>query len=101
MDRYFEEFLQPRSNSKIHDLLQLGLLPPIPGLYREDAMRPRGLSSDHLTVPLRDCSLESFEQFRQRTGQPPVDGLLITHGYKGCAPRVTLRDRATHVQLCL
>ena len=37
---FFEEFLQPRSACKIHDLLKLGLLPQIDGIYRQDALCP-------------------------------------------------------------
>ena len=34
---YFTEFLSPRSTLGLRDLLYLGLLPPIPGLYRDEA----------------------------------------------------------------
>jgi len=33
---YFTEFLSPRSTLGLRDLLYLGLLPPVPGLYRDD-----------------------------------------------------------------
>jgi ribonuclease J len=52
---YFTEFLSPRSGLGLRDLLYLGLLPPVPGLYRdngEDTLFPsdleRGLLGDHL-----------------------------------------------------
>jgi ribonuclease J len=51
---YFTEFLSPRSTLGLRDLLYLGLLPPVPGLYRddgEDTLFPsdleRGLLRDH------------------------------------------------------
>lgn len=34
--RYFEEYLKPRSGRGLVDLLHLGLLPPLGGIYRED-----------------------------------------------------------------
>jgi len=42
---FFEEFLQPRSNSKYYDLTKLGLLPKIDGIYRKDVFCPEGLVS--------------------------------------------------------
>jgi ribonuclease J len=52
---YFTEFLSPRSTLGLRDLLYLGLLPPVPGLYRddgEDTLFPsdleRDLLGDHL-----------------------------------------------------
>lgn len=37
---YFDEFLQPRSTFGLSDLLALGFLPPLKGLYREDLEYP-------------------------------------------------------------
>ena len=42
---FFEEFLQPRSNSKYHDLTKLGLLPKLDGIYRKDVFCPEGLEA--------------------------------------------------------
>lgn len=74
--RYFEEFLKPRSNRGLTDLFELGLLPPVKGLYREDLELPgedlwgrvgRGYrSSDGKTVPVRDAQ---------------VDALFLSHGH--------------------
>ena len=44
---FFEEFLQPRSGTKIHDLLKLGLLPHIDGVYRQDALCPNHFENYH------------------------------------------------------
>jgi len=35
-DKYFEEYLKPRSGAGLLDLLTLGLLPPLQGIYRDD-----------------------------------------------------------------
>lgn len=37
---YFDEFLQPRSSFGLSDLLYLGFLPPLRGLYRDDLEYP-------------------------------------------------------------
>jgi len=34
--RFYEEFLNPRTHSAVGDLLALGLVPDLPGLYRDD-----------------------------------------------------------------
>ncbi len=38
--RYFEEYLKPRPSSGLRDLLELGLLPTLPGIYRSDLTSP-------------------------------------------------------------
>ncbi|MCR4397534.1 MAG: exonuclease [Firmicutes bacterium] len=66
---YFDEFLTPRATHGIGDLLELGLLPPLRGIYREDLeMAGSGMW--------------------ERAGRSPgfrdgvrVDGLLLTHGH--------------------
>ena len=35
---FYEEFLQPRTNSGLRDLLALGILPKIDGVYRQDLL---------------------------------------------------------------
>lgn len=40
--RYFEEFLQPRSRAGLVDLVHMGLLPPLRGIYRSDMVDPAG-----------------------------------------------------------
>lgn len=40
--RYFEEFLAPRSRAGLLDLIHLGLLPPLRGIYRSDMEDPAG-----------------------------------------------------------
>ena len=57
---YFSEFLQPRKANGINDFLELGLLPKIKGIYREDY--------------LKHCGMEFSEE-------PAVDGLLLSHAH--------------------
>ena len=42
MADYYSEFCQPRSHSYLGDQVELGLLPEMPGLYREDHVRKAG-----------------------------------------------------------
>lgn len=40
--KFFSEFMQPRKCAGLSDFFKLGLLPDIPGLYREDYLRHMG-----------------------------------------------------------
>ena len=57
---YLSEFLQPRKANGICDFVELGLLPYIKGIYREDYLRHVGLSYPD---------------------KPSVDGVLISHSH--------------------
>ncbi len=66
---YFDEFLAPRTTHGIGDLLDLGLLPPLRGIYRAD-----------LDIPGKGW----WERASGRPGfreDARVDGLLLTHGH--------------------
>lgn len=59
-NEYLSEFLQPRKANGILDFVQLGLLPCIKGIYREDYLRHVGLSHPE---------------------KPSIDGVLISHSH--------------------
>jgi ribonuclease J len=69
---FFNEYLRPRTARGLLDLLALGLIPPLEGLYRED-LAPPGL----------------WERFRERPlyldlrrgGAPSADAVLISHAH--------------------
>jgi ribonuclease J len=65
--RYFEEYLKPRAGAGLRDVLEMGLLPPLEGLYREDLL-PAG---------------DFWERYRS-PHQPrldKVDGVLVSHAH--------------------
>ncbi len=80
--KFFEEYLQPRSNSKFHDLLKLGLLPEIDGIYRKDAMQPEGLKEieESPSKPLWECDLKSYEEAKSNDEWTP-DAIFISHAH--------------------
>ena len=57
---YFSEFLQPRKGNGIMDFVEMGLLPNINGIYRDDYLRHSGLNS---------------------TENRSVDGVLLSHAH--------------------
>jgi ribonuclease J len=63
--RYFEEYLKPRAGAGLLDLLELGLLPPLQGLYRED-----------LT-----CGADLWLRFEPIASLAEVDGVLVSHAH--------------------
>jgi ribonuclease J len=52
---YFDEFMKPRSFAAVADLLALDLVPPLPGLYRQD--------------------------LGGRPGPAPIDAVLVSHAH--------------------
>ncbi|CDG64603.1 RNA-metabolising metallo-beta-lactamase [Methanobacterium sp. MB1] len=59
-NQFFSEFLQPRAGNGILDFLELGLLPDVKGIYREDYLKHSGLTSFN---------------------EPSVDGVLVSHAH--------------------
>ena len=57
--KFFSVFLQPRKCSSISDLIELGLLPDLKGLYRNDYLKHMGRKEE----------------------KKDIDALLITHAH--------------------
>ncbi len=58
-EKYFEEFLNPRSANGIGDFLELNLIPNIRGIYREDLLEQQGIKSE----------------------KPDVQGVFLSHAH--------------------
>ena len=63
---YFEEYLSPRPGAGLLDLLEMGLLPPLRGIYRE------GMGDEKLWQKFRSLPL-----YRELS----IDGVLLTHAH--------------------
>jgi len=78
---FFEEFLQPRSACKIHDLLNLELLPHIDGIYRQDALCPKDFENYEVKAKnLWKLDIQSFEDAVKKGSWHP-DALFISHAH--------------------
>ncbi len=69
---FFNEYLRPRASRGLFDLLSLGLLPPLEGLYREDLALP------NLWERFRGAPL--YRDLR-RPGGRAVDAILVSHAH--------------------
>lgn len=82
---YFAEFMQPRSGVEALDLLRLGHLPAIDGIYRDDVLQVPG-SGDRVeehpgAADLWRADLDSYGDVLDREGEPYVDALVVTHAH--------------------
>ncbi len=73
--KYYNEFLRPRSARGTLDLLMLGIIPPLEGLYRKDLEPPKlweRIRSKHGTY--RDLR-------RKDQLTPVINGVLVSHAH--------------------
>lgn len=96
---FFDEFLQPRTNSCLRDLLTLGLLPPIPGIYRHDMLRHAGVwesvCGQRLPASARqmfESDLVSYDEHLADHG-PKLHGVLLSHGHTDHCQHLSYLDR--------
>lgn len=82
---YFDKFLQPRTNTELRDLLDLGILPRIDGVYRGDAVRIPGVRDavdDFERAPgLWEAPVRSYGEVLDEEGTPAVDAVVLTHAH--------------------
>src|SRR3990170_3306553 len=57
--KYFEEYINPRTSNGIVDFLTMGLVPDIPGVYRDDLMVMAG----------------------RKPQEAEIDGIILSHAH--------------------
>jgi ribonuclease J len=84
--QYYEEFLKPRTNNFLRDLLEMEIVPKLDGIYRQDMVCVEGVcekiperAQKHL--PLYKAGVKSYEEYVKENGHPLVDGLVLSHGH--------------------
>jgi ribonuclease J len=60
VSKYYTEFLQPRTCSGLGDLIELGIIPNLKGIYRNDLLKHEGMSL---------------------TEEPTIDGVFVSHAH--------------------
>jgi len=76
--RYYEEYLNPRASWGLLDLLEVGLLPPLNGIYRQD-----------LTLPDLWDRFSSSPHYRELH----IDGVLLSHAHLDHSGYISFLDR--------
>ncbi len=69
---FFNEFLRPRTSRGLLDLLALGLIPPLEGIYQE-RLAPPGMWDRMREAP--------FHRDLRRDGLHGLDGVLVSHAH--------------------
>jgi len=65
--KFFEEFINPRTSNGIVDFITMGLVPDIPGVYRDDLMKLAGRKSQ----------------------KPDIDAVLLSHAHSDHADYIS------------
>lgn len=99
MHTFYEEFLQPRTNNGLRDLLALGILPRLDGIYRQDLIELDRLEDALAEAEAPDKSLwaadvKSYDEVRKRDGRPFVDAVILSHGHMDHFQHVAMLDES-------
>lgn len=82
---YFSEFLQPRTQTALRDLLALGVLPAIDGIYRHDACVHPGaeehVDPDDRIEGMWQAPVRSYQEVLDETGEPWLDAVVLSHAH--------------------
>ena len=96
MGDFYEEFLQPRTNNALGDLLALDVVPKLDGIYRQDLLAVGG--SDAVArdlgapVDLWRAPLEDYDAYVGRNGRPAIDGVVLSHANMDHYQHICLLD---------
>ncbi len=94
---FYEEYLQPRTNNGLRDLIELGITPKIDGIYRGDLLKIDGIEKVINETACDDkslwiSSLKSYDEVARENGSPFIQGVLISHGHLDHFQYVSLLD---------
>jgi ribonuclease J len=83
---FYDEFMRPRSGGGLRDLLMMGLVPKLDGIYREDFLHLKGVEDTLAKLGIEDHSywvsdLKSYGEVLKRDGKPWLNGVLLTHAH--------------------
>lgn len=88
---FFSEFLGVRTNTQLKDMITIGALPILPGIYREELICPNGvknLLNDEYKCVLNPNSgffnipgLLTYEEYLKKNDHPYLDAILLSHAH--------------------
>jgi ribonuclease J len=80
--QFYKDFLNPRKNNDIRDYLELGIIPPINGIYGKELINDVCLEKippeNHF---LFTSDLQSYEDYLAEHNQPYIEAILISHAH--------------------
>lgn len=84
--QFYGDFMGPRSKGGIRDLLQMGLIPGLDGIYRDDLVHVPKIDDALRELGIEDTSywapeLQSYEDVLKRDGKSWLAGVLLTHAH--------------------
>lgn len=74
--RFYSDFLQPRVSNGIGDYLELGIIPNINGIYRNDLLKNEG---------------------RETCDKPKIDGVILSHAHADHSSNVSLLHKDVNI----
>ena len=94
---FYDEFMHPRSGGGLRDLLMMGLVPKLDGIYREDFLRLEGVEETLAKLGIDDRSywvseLKSYGEVLKRNGKPWLSGVLLTHAHVDHCQYISMLD---------
>ncbi len=79
---FYKDFLMARSGNGMRDLLALGIIHPVPGIYARSAINDSAIDKvDADARYMHENVLESYEDHVQNYGKPFIDAILISHAH--------------------
>jgi len=83
---FYGDFMGPRSKGGIRDLLRMGLIPRLDGIYRDDLVHVPKIDNALRELGIEDTSywapqLQSYGDVLKRDGKSWLTGVLLTHAH--------------------
>ncbi|KUO40143.1 MAG: hypothetical protein AVW06_02845 [Hadesarchaea archaeon DG-33-1] len=94
---FYDEFMRPRSGGGLRDLLMMGLVPKLDGIYREGFLHLEGAEELLAKLGIDDRSywvseLKSYGEVLKRDGKPWLSGVLLTHAHLDHCQYISMLD---------
>lgn len=81
--RFYKDFLMPRSTNDMRDLLALGLVPPVPGIYGASVLVDPCIDKVEPAARYMHAAkgVQSYEAYKEEHGKPFIEALLLSHAH--------------------
>ncbi len=89
-NRFYDEFLQPRSKAGIRDLIKLGVLPRLDGIYRDffvnmfHDISPEEVLEEEVIDNASDYwnpGVEGYDGYIEKNDEPFLDAVFVSHAH--------------------